>query len=164
MVTKQWLAEQSQAVQDLMETLQARGSQYGQPDDDKVNLRGATLVGVDPIVGAYIRANDKHIRLRSLLHQAGGPGPLRINAQLYAQMRDQMLDIAGYSIKQMELLDETREFWEEVETVDTTTLGATEPTELAVLASWCCYTPGCPVCGGKAEEGCPVGSGTPSDS
>jgi len=96
----------SRAIEDLLKTLEARGGQYGQPDDDKANLRGALRVGADPIVGTYIRANDKHIRVQNLLLAAGSPGILTITPENRAQLRDNLLDIAGYAIKGMELLDE----------------------------------------------------------
>lgn len=103
-------ADTSKAVQDLLEVVTARGAQYGSPSDDKANLRGALDFGVDPIVGASIRANDKWIRLKNLLRERDEDGHVIIRDRAhYLQTRDQYLDIAGYSIKCMELLDELAE-------------------------------------------------------
>lgn len=103
-------ADASQAVEDLLKVVTARGAQYGSPEDDKANLRGALAFGVDPIVGASIRANDKWIRLRNLLRERDAEGRIVVRDRAhYAQIRDQYLDIAGYSIKCMEMLDELAE-------------------------------------------------------
>lgn len=103
-------ADQSQAVKDLLSVVTARGAQYGSPADDKANLRGALDFGVDPIIGSAIRANDKWIRLKNLVRQRDEDGHIIIQDQAhYAQIRDQFLDISGYSIKCMEMLDELAE-------------------------------------------------------
>lgn len=103
-------ADTSLAVKDLLSVVTARGAQYGSPEDDKANLRGALSFGVDPIIGASIRANDKWIRLKNLVRERDEDGHIIIRDRAhYLQIRDQYLDISGYSIKCMEMLDEVAE-------------------------------------------------------
>jgi hypothetical protein len=103
-------ARQSKAVSDLLEVVNQRGSQYGTPTDDKANLRGALLFNIDPIIGALLRANDKWVRLQNLTRERNPDGSIIIKSEAhYLQIRDQMLDIAGYQIKAMEMLDERME-------------------------------------------------------
>lgn len=87
----------SRAIGDLILILDERGRQYGNGVDDKANLRESLRLGIDPMVGVLVRAGDKWGRICSLSQdEMWDP----------EQMRDNAIDLAGYMIKYVELLDE----------------------------------------------------------
>lgn len=88
----------SKAMDDLHLILKERGQQYGNDYDDKANLREAHRLGVDPLLGVLVRMGDKWARICNLVNGNEPYDP--------AQLRDQVLDIAGYGVKAMELMDE----------------------------------------------------------
>jgi hypothetical protein len=91
----------SNAVEDLLATVRLRGAQYGTEDDPLNNLRASQQFGVDPLTGVLVRMGDKWARIVNMTND------LRAGRMVDpVQLRDQLLDNAGYSIKAMELLDE----------------------------------------------------------
>lgn len=97
----------SRALDELLSILTARGQQYGTPEDPRANLNGARLFGVDPVIGCLVRGNDKWVRVQNLSRERHPDGTILIHNQEHLrQLRDNLIDIAGYAIKAVEILDE----------------------------------------------------------
>ena len=93
---------------------------YGRTTDPFANVRGSQDWGVQPWVGAMIRANDKVKRLQKV---ADGGELMNESA------RDSFMDLAVYSLIGLILYEEALS---EFETVDVTEFGDTESKEIQV--------------------------------
>jgi hypothetical protein len=86
---------------DVLDELKAihtiKSSDYGAGEDFLANVRASVDWGVPPWVGTMIRANDKIIRLQSLLAK----GSLENESA-----RDSLIDLASYSIIALILMEE----------------------------------------------------------
>ena len=75
---------------------------YGLPDDPFYNIKQSAGWGVDPWIGAMMRADDKMGRLRALA--ARGPGAELRNEPI----EDSLMDIAVYALIALVLIDESK--------------------------------------------------------
>ena len=84
-------------VLELIELRSKKSHDYGSNGDPMANLRAATEIGLSPVIGVVLRMADKWFRIRSW---ANG------NKLVNDSVRDDFIDIAGYALRAVELLDE----------------------------------------------------------
>lgn len=81
------------AFQDVLKEIQdmhdKKQKDYGTPSDPFANVRASEDFGIEPWVGAMVRANDKMRRL-----QSAAQGSTLVNEGI----EDSLLDLAVYSI------------------------------------------------------------------
>jgi len=82
---------------ELKATHERKSADYGTGDDFLANVRASAGWGISPWIGTMIRANDKIIRLQSLIEN----GKLENESA-----RDSLIDLASYAIIACILLDE----------------------------------------------------------
>ena len=82
---------------ELRATHEKKSADYGTGEDFLANVRASAGWGISPWIGTMIRANDKIIRLQSLIEN----GKLENESA-----RDSLIDLASYAIIACILLDE----------------------------------------------------------
>ena len=84
-------------LNELKATHEKKSADYGTGEDFLANVRASAGWGISPWIGTMIRANDKIIRLQSLIEN----GKLENESA-----RDSLIDLASYAIIACILLDE----------------------------------------------------------
>ena len=87
-------------LDELRDIHERKSSDYGTGSDFLANVRSSAGWGISPWVGTMVRANDKIIRLQSLI----------ANGKLENESaRDSLIDLASYAIIACILMDEEAE-------------------------------------------------------
>ena len=87
-------------IDEIVQMHVRKSADYGTNVDPYANVRASTGWGVPAWVGTMIRANDKVVRLQSLI----------ANGQLQNESaRDSLIDLAAYAIIAAVLMDEENE-------------------------------------------------------
>ena len=84
-------------IDQIVQTRKGKGKDYGDGEDSLSNLRECTRIGIQPMVGVFIRMEDKMARVRSFINK----GNLENES-----VRDSLLDLSVYAILAQILLDE----------------------------------------------------------
>jgi len=78
-----------QVLDNLWAMHQKKNQDYGRPTDPYANVRGSTEWGIDPWVGAMVRANDKMKRLQKFA---------QTKELANESVEDSFMDLAVYAI------------------------------------------------------------------
>lgn len=99
-MTKQEYSEfVSSVLEEIKELVHQKNHDYSDGDDPFKNFRMSETVGVDPLVGLWIRMEDKFQRIRAFLNR----GDLAVPNESVA---DAFLDTIGYSLLALGMIEE----------------------------------------------------------
>lgn len=99
-MTKQEYSEfVSFVLEEIKELVHQKNHDYSDGDDPFKNFRMSETVGVDPLVGLWIRMEDKFQRIRAFLNR----GDLAVPNESVA---DAFLDTIGYSLLALGMIEE----------------------------------------------------------
>lgn len=94
-----------ETLEDLKALIRNKNSDYSNGDDPFANFRISQEVGVDPLVGLWIRMEDKFQRIRAFLNR----GDLKVDGE---GIEDAFRDTIGYSLLALGIIEErTRKFY-----------------------------------------------------
>lgn len=99
MYKKEYRAMVRTVLDEIIKLVESKNSDYSHGDDPFANFRISEQVGVDPLVGLWIRMEDKFQRVRAYLNR----GDLKVAGE---GIDDAFRDIIGYSLLAIGMLHE----------------------------------------------------------